>query len=228
MRRGTTDLPPMTTSTIATIILITYGGLLLLWLLTLPFARRAFSKRAAIHAQPQDPPPASRRRSPWTAAGTLAVFLANIGTMGMFLCAAAWPDLGGFFESIRIPLPLEVRIAGAVLFIMNGVWGLLVLVFNPAYTPFFLNRKGRLILATQGPYAIVRHPRYASESALNVILFLFTGVWIPLLGILGWAAIRRQAVSEEEFLLRAAPEEYGRYVATSGRFLPRWKFRKED
>lgn len=194
--------------------------------MTLPFARRAFSKRAAIIAQPQDPPSPSRRRPPWIAAGALAVFLANIVTMGMFLFAAARPDPGGFLESIRIPLPVEVRIAGAVLFILNGVWGLVVLVFNPAYTPFFRKRKGHLLLAIQGPYAIIRHPRYASESALNIILFLFTGVWIPLLGILGWAAIRRQAISEEEFLLGAAPEEYGRYMASTGRFLPRWKFRK--
>jgi protein-S-isoprenylcysteine O-methyltransferase Ste14 len=102
-----------------------------------------------------------------------------------------------------------------------------VLLFNPGYTPFFLKRKGPIPLAVNGPYAVVRHPRYASEAALNVILFLFTGSWIPLIGILGWPAIRRQAMAEEEYLLAAAPEPYERYMARTGRFLPRWKFRKE-
>ncbi len=217
----------MNVSTIAAIIAAGYGGLLLLWILTLPLTRRAFGNQPAIVISKPEPHHPSRG-SPATAAGALAVFLANIVTMGLFLLAAARPELQDFLETVRIPLPVEVQIAGAVLFLFNGLWGLLVLIFNPAYTPFFLKGKGQITLATRGPYAIIRHPRYGSEAALNVILFLFTGAWIPLLGILGWAAIRRQAMNEEEFLLRAAPETYERYMAVTGRFLPRWKFRKED
>jgi protein-S-isoprenylcysteine O-methyltransferase Ste14 len=113
-----------------------------------------------------------------------------------------------------------------LLFLLDCVWGLLVLIFNPAYTPFFFKRNSKILLATQGPYALIRHPRYASEAALNVILYLLTGAWIPLLGLFGWAALYLQALAEEKFLLAAAPETYGRYYAGTGRFLPRWKFRQ--
>ena len=214
-------------STIAKIIASAYGALLGLWLLALPAARRAFGKRPAFTA-PGTPLPTRERSAPAAAAGTLAVFLANIFTMAMFLFAAVRPEARGFVESLRIPLPAEAHFAGAVLFLLNGLWGLLVLVFNPAYSPFFMKRTGAVTLATRGPYALVRHPRYASEAALNVILFLFTGAWIPLLGILGWPSIRRQALREEEFLLQTAPEAYERYMAATGRLLPRWKFRKTD
>jgi protein-S-isoprenylcysteine O-methyltransferase Ste14 len=214
-------------STIAEIIAAAYGALLGLWLLTLPAARRAFSKQPAFTA-PGTPLHTRDRSAPAAAAGTLAVFLANIFTLAMFLFAAVRPEAQGFVESLRIPLPAEAYFAGAILFLLNGLWGWLVLVFNPAYSPFFMKRKGAVTLATRGPYALVRHPRYASEAALSIILFLFTGAWIPLLGILGWPSIRRQAVREEDFLLHAAPDAYERYRAVTGRFLPRWKFRKSD
>jgi protein-S-isoprenylcysteine O-methyltransferase Ste14 len=217
----------MGASTTAAIIAVTYGGLSVLWVLTLPPARRAFLKNAPAlepgrAAAPAGPHPLR------SAVGTLAVFLANIATLGLFLAAAVWPDINGFLDRVRIPLSLNVRLAGAFFFLLNGIWGLLAVIVNPAYTPFFLRRKGKIFLATRSPYAIVRHPRYASEAALNMIFFLFTGCWIPLLGTLGWSALRAQAASEEEFLLHAAPEAYGRYLASTGRFLPWWKFRKED
>jgi protein-S-isoprenylcysteine O-methyltransferase Ste14 len=217
----------MSTSTIATIIAFSYGGLLVLWLLTLPFARRAFSRQAVI-LEPKSESAAPNRARLWVSSGTLSVFLFNILSMGLFICAAIWPALEGFLGRWRIPIPISVQATGAIFFILNGIWGLLVLVFNPAYTPFFLKRKESILLATKGPYAFIRHPRYASEAALNIILFLFTGTWISLLGILGWTALRRQAIAEEEFLLGIAPEAYERYRSSSGRFLPRWKFRKEE
>lgn len=156
------------------------------------------------------------------------MFLANILTMGLFLFAAVRPDAEPLLDAVRIPLPMEIQWTGAALFLLNGVWGWLVMTFNPAYTPFFLKPRRRIILATRGPYAVVRHPRYASEAALNIILFLFTGSWIPLLGILGWAAVRAQALREEEYLLSAAPEAYRRYMAVTGRFLPRRDFLRRE
>jgi protein-S-isoprenylcysteine O-methyltransferase Ste14 len=217
----------MTTSTIAAIIACTYGALLALWLVTLPVARHFFSKHAQVLEPKSGPAPSPLRKTWWIGAGTLLVFLANIATMAIFLLAAFRPGWERLPESARSMHPPEVQAIGAFLFVCNGIWGLLVLVFNPGYTPFFLKKKHQFLLATKGPYAIIRHPRYASEAALNIILFLFTGSWIPLLGILGWAAIRAQAIREEEFLLGAAPETYARYIGRTGRFLPRWKFRKE-
>lgn len=71
--------------------------------------------------------------------------------------------------------------------------------------------KDRFLLATRGPYSMVRHPRYAGEAWLNVILFMFTGIWLPLLGMLGWIAMYYQARAEENLLAALAGEEYDRY-----------------
>jgi protein-S-isoprenylcysteine O-methyltransferase Ste14 len=218
----------MPTSAVAAVIAFTYAILLAFWLLTMPFTRRNSSNLAAVEAPKPAPDPQTRWRFLPAAVGTLGVFLANIAAIGMVLAAAVWPELEGRLDSFRIALPLEFRLVGALLFILNGIWGLLVMVFNPAYTPFFLDRTGKILLAGKGPYAIIRHPRYASEATLNIILLFLTGTWISLIGILGWGAMRRQAAREEEFLLRAAPDVYGRYQARTGGFLPRWKFRKED
>ena len=216
----------MTTSTIAAIIAYTYGALLVLWLAALPVSRLLFSKHAPVLEPKTDPVAVPGRNPWWIGAGTLLVFLANIATMAVYLLAANIPGWSGIPARVQTPLPVEANILGAFLFICNGFWGLLVLIFNPGYSPFFLkNRPFRL--ATNGPYAFIRHPRYFSEASLNIILFLFTGSWIPLLGVIGWAAIRAQAAREEDFLLGAAPETYARYIGRTGRFLPRWKFRKE-
>jgi protein-S-isoprenylcysteine O-methyltransferase Ste14 len=209
-------------STIAAVIASSYGGLLLAWPATLPLARRSFRRQAAIRLPGRESLP-PQTVSPAAAAGTLAVFLANIRTMGLFLFAAVRPDAEHWLDAARIPLPAGIQLDGAALFLLNGVWGLLVMIFHPAYTPFFLKRERRIFLATRGPYALVRHPRYPSEAALNIILFLFAGTWIPLPGIPAWFALHRQALREEEFLPAAAPEAYGRYMAATGRFLPRWR-----
>jgi protein-S-isoprenylcysteine O-methyltransferase Ste14 len=217
----------MNNSTITAIIACTYGALLVLWFVTLPIARHFFSKQAQILEPKTDPVPAPRRQTWWVTAGTLWVFLANILTMGMFLLAGLLPGWEDLPARVHTSLAVEVQLIGVLLFMGNGIWGLLVLIFNPGYTPFFLKNNHRILLATHGPYAVIRHPRYASEASLNIILFLFTGAWLPLLGVLGWAAIRAQAIHEEDFLLAAAPETYARYIGRTGRFLPRWKFRKE-
>ena len=95
-----------------------------------------------------------------------------------------------------------------MLFVLAATWCTLALIYNPGYRPFFLKPKTAARLATRGPYALVRHPRYAGEAALNFILAAFTGAWLPLLGVLGWPALRGQAQVEEEWLLMAAPESY--------------------
>ncbi len=104
---------------------------------------------------------------------------------------------------------------------LDAVWGLLASLFNPNYTPLFQAMKDRFLLATRGPYAVIRHPRYAGEAWLNVILFMFTGSWLPLLGALGWIAMYYQAVAEEEILTTPAGEEYEKHRQRTGMFLPR-------
>jgi protein-S-isoprenylcysteine O-methyltransferase Ste14 len=205
---------------------IVYGALLLGWALALPLSRRLSAGQAPAVEPPRDGAPAARsRRAVLAGAGTLLVFLVNILTLGMFVCAAVWPPIAAAVDRMRIRPAPGLQLLGALLFLLDGVWGLLVLVYHPGYTPFSLRRDSKILPATRGPYALVRHPRYASEAALNLILFLLTGMWIPLLGTIGWGALHLQAEIEEQYLLRAAPEAYGRYRASTGRFLPRRIFR---
>jgi protein-S-isoprenylcysteine O-methyltransferase Ste14 len=77
------------------------------------------------------------------------------------------------------------------------------------------------MIATEGPYAVVRHPRYASEALMNIVLFLFTGFWIPLLGMIGWPTMYCQAQAEEHYLLMAAEKEYDEYRSRVGMFFPK-------
>jgi protein-S-isoprenylcysteine O-methyltransferase Ste14 len=70
---------------------------------------------------------------------------------------------------------------------------------------------------------VIRHPRYAAEAWLNIILFMFTGIWFPLLGALGWIAMYYQARAEDEILLTLAGEDYEKYRKRTGMFFPRLK-----
>lgn len=216
----------MSLSSAALVIGVTYAGLFLAWSATIPLARRAFARQPLLAVPPEVAQERKLGPSLGRSAGVLLVFLANIATMILTLLGATYPPLGAFLQGLRLELPALVNIVGAALFVICGLWGTLTLIFNPSYTPFFFKPKTSPRLATKGPYALVRHPRYAVEAAVNLVLFLLTGLWFPLLGILGWPALRQQAVAEEEYLMSIAPAQYGPYAASTGRFLPRLGHRR--
>lgn len=153
--------------------------------------------------------------------GALFVFAANIATFALIFTATISPPAVQRLDWISVDLPPWVNSWGGILFVLDAVWGLLASLFNPNYTPLFQAMKDRFLLATRGPYAVIRHPRYAGEAWLNVILFMFTGSWLPLLGALGWIAMYYQAVAEEEILTTPAGEEYEKHRQRTGMFLPR-------
>ncbi len=211
----------------ALVVGLTYAALLLAWLATTPFARRAFSRQPVVLVA-STPTGGISTPSLSRSLGVLVVFLANIATMILVLLSPFSVRAEAILVSARLQLPDEVNIAGAIIFVLSGVWGALVLTVNPSYTPFFCRRGPTLRIATKGPYAIVRHPRYAIEATVNLALFFLTGVWFPLLGLLGWPALRQQAVTEEEYLMRVAPDKYGPYMASTGRFFPKLTRRRKD
>ncbi|MCJ7676740.1 MAG: hypothetical protein MUO35_03345 [Anaerolineales bacterium] len=211
----------MTLAAAARIIIVTYLVLLLAWAATRRAAMRQFAA-GAPRIQIPDPlrqgaPPGSLA----TGAGTILAFLVNIVTLGLVLAAGFLPDVAAQLERMRIALPSWLHVAGAALFVLESTWGLWVLLAHPGYTPLYRRPGTDLRLAMRGPYAIVRHPRYVAEATLHVILFLLTGWWLPLLGILAWPAVGRQARAEEAFLALAAPDLYAEYARHTGRFLPR-------
>ncbi len=205
------------------IILTTWTALQVFLLVSRNFVKRRFLEGSATvrisTASPRDNKPGS----PASQIGTLFVFIANIAAFALVFAAAAYPTAIQRVDWMSVHLPSWVNVLGSMLFVLNAVWGLLALLFNPNYTPLFKPMRKQFLLARRGPYAVVRHPRYAGEAWLNVILFLFTGIWLPLLGALGWIAMYYQARAEEKILMALAGEEYEKYRQRTGMFFPRLK-----
>lgn len=205
----------------ARIILGTWGVLLVLYAL----GRRHYAERLLPHLLVVELSPVTRERarpgSLGTRVGALWVFMANIITCALVIAAPRAPRVAAFLEALRVPLFAGIPIAGALLFVGIEVWGLWALLSNPHYTPLYKPMREHFILATQGAYAWVRHPRYQAEAVLNLALFLLTGVWLPLLGVLGWWGMARQAAAEERCLLDVVGEPYRKYREQTGMFWPK-------
>lgn len=203
------------------IIITTWAVLLVFLLVSRNYVKQRFLENSPIvrisGASGQDNKPGS----PWSKIGALFVFIANIATFALVFTAAISPSVIQRLDWISVDLPPWVNFLGSILSVLDAVWGLLALLFNPNYTPMFQPMKKQFLLATRGPYAVMRHPRYAAEIWLNVILFLFTGIWLPLLGALGWVAMYYQARAEENLLAALAGEEYDKYRQSTGMFFPR-------
>lgn len=211
----------MTYQSESIIILITWTVLLVLFLLNRYFLKNRFIDQSLIitisHKKRQD----YRPGTPLTRMGVLFVFLTNITTFFLIFFGSFSPVNNKLLEFLHINFPSWIRFLASVFFILNSIWGLLILMFNPNYTPLTKSMGNKFLLATHGPYALIRHPRYMGEAWLNIILFLFTGIWISLLGILGWVAIYYQAIAEEKLLIILADEKYEKYRRQTGMFFPR-------
>jgi protein-S-isoprenylcysteine O-methyltransferase Ste14 len=213
----------MSTQVESTIILTTWVALLLILYVSQNFVKRRFLKDSPNVQIPNSSRQGNQPGSSRSKIGTLFVFASNIATIMLVFTAAISPSTVKRLDWISVDLPLWVYFCGGIFFVLNAVWGLLAALFNPNYTPCFHPMKKQFLLATRGPYAVVRHPRYVGEAWLNVILFMFTGIWLPLLGLLGWIAIYDQARAEEEILMMLAGEKYEKYRQRTGMFFPRLK-----
>jgi protein-S-isoprenylcysteine O-methyltransferase Ste14 len=130
-------------------------------------------------------------------------------------------DLWKYISPYVVDLPVWVNWTG-----IAGLWVLQalnasVMWYNVNFTMCTKPMKGRYVLATGGPYRLVRHPTYLSESLATVVVLLATGVWLNLIGFVSWFALRSQAKAEEEALVRKFGDVYVQYAARTGRFFPR-------
>lgn len=78
----------------------------------------------------------------------------------------------------------------------------------------------RYVLATGGPYRIVRHPMYFDYLILNISLFFATGLLILGVVALGWLTLRRQMKAEEAALHVMFGEVYNEYLTRTGQLFP--------
>lgn len=202
-----------------TITLLTWGVILALYALNKYVIKHNFLKSPIL--VDLSTVPVSRPGSFIAGAGVLLTFVSNIAAIGVAFGCALSSSFENAARILRFELPLWINIVGGVLFVLYSLWGLLVLFYNPNYTPLYKQLRGHYIIVTEGPYRWVRHPRYAAAALANLIFFLFTGIWLSLLGLLGWAAVYAQGKAEEQFLLMLSPQAYGDYRRRTGMFFPR-------
>lgn len=218
----------MSAQTQALIISVTWVALLASYILYRRFLIQTFANRFPVIKVDKRPNQDISSGSPLSKAGVLFVFGANIITIMLVFASASSEIIDEYVSRVSIGLPRWMNVVGSILFALYSIWGLLVLVFNPSYTPLYKKPGNQFPLATQGPYRVIRHPRYAAEAALNIALFLFTGIWISLFGIMGWPAIYQQARAEENFLMRVAGSGYAEYYRNTGMFFPKPGLRGTD
>lgn len=152
-----------------------------------------------------------------------ALFLAIRGS-GVLLMLATLAYLlePAWMEWSSWPLPDWLRWCGvlvAVPTIWFLYWTLSTLGGNLTDTVF---TRANHTLVTSGPYRWVRHPFYVALLLLVSAAFLLTANW--LIGALGLAVFLLLAVRtpiEEQKLTERFGDEYRRYMARTGRFVPR-------
>ena len=124
---------------------------------------------------------------------------------------------------ITIDLPQWVNWLGMGGFLLHVVFGTFVVLYNPNYTPVNRALSDKYILATGGPYAYIRHPMYVNKAILVIFLFLATGIWFVLFGLISWIALPNQARAEEYVMTQRFGDIYRKYIGRTGRFFPRFR-----
>jgi protein-S-isoprenylcysteine O-methyltransferase Ste14 len=114
-------------------------------------------------------------------------------------------------------LPAWLRDVGAYTFVG---WCALLLWVDAKLARFF--RAPALgALLTDGPYALVRHPRYLCWMGLLVTVALVAGSLGGLIAATGFLAlVVRRIVREERFLYASHGRRYAAYAASTARLIP--------
>ncbi len=130
--------------------------------------------------------------------------------------------LGGVELLYLIELPIWVNWIGMIGMWVIGVWVALTFTYNVNYTACTSQiKKENYVLATGGPYSYIRHPAYIAAIFENILIFLATGAWMILFGLIGFLALPYQAKEEEKMLREMFGAVYDDYVAKTGRFFPK-------
>ena len=143
----------------------------------------------------------------------------------LLVAFATRPSLLNFAE---FPLPVSAQWMGVIL-------GLLVVLLiwwvQEALGDNFdirLHVREGHTLVTHGPYRWVRHPMYTTIFIWGTSILLLTRNWLigglSLFFIL--IIVVTRVAKEEAAMLETFGEEYERYLAHTGRFLPRFRFRR--
>jgi len=139
----------------------------------------------------------------------------------IFLCIFDFWNIVASY--IALDLPRWLNWIGIFGIWTQDCWGGLVISYNTNYTPAYKPMKKEYILATGGPYKLVRHPMYIAKAFLVIFFFLATGISFTLIGLLTWLILSPQARREEQALLKKFGRTYEEYCKKTGRFFPKIK-----
>lgn len=143
---------------------------------------------------------------------------------GLFLWISTFAYLfyPPFVQWATVPLPAWVCWVGVVTGSFCSLlmyWTLSSLGKNLTDT---VVTRAEATLVTHGPYRWVRHPFYVTAALLMASVTLLKANWLvglSSIAVLALLAIRTP--KEEQMLIARFGEDYRRYMATTGRFLPR-------
>jgi len=83
--------------------------------------------------------------------------------------------------------------------------------------------RAKATLVTHGPYRWVRHPFYVTAALLMFSATLLTTNWlIGVSSVLVLLLLAIRTPKEEQLLIDRFGDDYRKYMATTGRFFPRW------
>jgi protein-S-isoprenylcysteine O-methyltransferase Ste14 len=136
--------------------------------------------------------------------------------------AIAWMINPGWLAWASVPLPPWMRWAGVGVIAL--ACGLLIWTFRCLGTNLTDTVVTRRIhtLVLHGPYRWIRHPFYGSAALFTVAISLIAANWFLLLtGAVVFCLLIIRTRIEEENLVARFGDGYRRYMAQTGRFLPR-------
>ncbi len=128
----------------------------------------------------------------------------------------------GWFEPLRMPLPLSFRVAGLV--VGAGAMGLFFATLRNLgrnLTDTVVTRRDHTLITT-GPYRYVRHPFYVAYllSIIGTTLVAANGYFV-LVGLPVFVLLYLRTSQEEAELVTRFGDEYREYMRRTGRFWPR-------
>jgi protein-S-isoprenylcysteine O-methyltransferase Ste14 len=142
--------------------------------------------------------------------------LAAMGGLVAFLLNPSWMSWAS------VPLPVSLRWAGVAIGVPTvalGIWTFRSIGRN--ITDTVVTRREHT-LVTSGPYRLVRHPFYVTTALALLANALTTASWfIALMGSAALALMVLRTTTEEAKLVERFGDDYRRYTARTGRFLPR-------
>lgn len=156
--------------------------------------------------------------------GPLLIGIRVFFSIPLFSAVASYILFPDLLPWSYISLPYFIRAAGILL----GVLSIFLLYFSHRelgeyFSGKLVIKKGHA-LVTSGVYRFIRHPMYTAYFSLFIASFLISENW--LIGLTGAAVITTLMTirigKEEALLLKYFEEDYENYMASTGKFLPKF------